>query len=115
MAKLTEDAVTWHIVPSAVEPFTVFLSTHDKRLVVLLGFTGGVEYQPIWVMRQFSFQHDAVVDSTALELLRPYSLNSTATTTELAHLMHHGIQSIDIAAVIASGCISEYVTEVQGF
>ena len=51
LSKLMDDAVIWRIIPSAAEPFTVFFSTYDMRLVVLLGFTGGVEYHPIWVMR----------------------------------------------------------------
>ena len=29
LSKLTDDAVTWHIIPSAVEPFTVFFGTRD--------------------------------------------------------------------------------------
>ena len=43
--------VTWHIIPSMAEYFTVFFSAHDRRLVVLPGFIGGIEYHPIWVMR----------------------------------------------------------------
>ena len=56
LAKLTEDTVTWCIIPSAAEPFTVFFSARGMWLVVLPGFLGGVEYHPIWVMRQFGFQ-----------------------------------------------------------
>ena len=44
LEKLTDDVVTWRIIPSAAEPFTIFFSTHDMRLVVLPGFTWGVEY-----------------------------------------------------------------------
>ena len=84
------------------------------RLVVLPGFTRGVEYHPIRVMRQFSFQQGAFIDSTAPRLLQPYPLNSTAATTELADLMQHGVQSTDIAATKGSGCTPEYVMEVQG-
>ena len=51
LSKLTDDAVTWRIIPSAAEPFIVFFDARDTRLVVLPGFTGGVEYHPIWVMR----------------------------------------------------------------
>ena len=64
LAKLTEDAVTWRIVPSTAESFTVFFSTHDMRLVVLPGFTRDVGYHPIWVMWLFGFQRGAYVDST---------------------------------------------------
>ena len=56
LAKLTEEAVTWHIILSTAESFTVFFNGRDMRLVVLQGFTGGVEYHPIQVMRQFGFQ-----------------------------------------------------------
>ena len=27
--KLTDDVVTWRIIPSVAEPFTVFFGTHD--------------------------------------------------------------------------------------
>ena len=94
-----------------VEPFTVFFSTCDIRLVVLPGFTEGVEYHPIRFMQQFDFQQDAFVDSTVPRLLQPYPLNSTAATTELANLMRHGVQSTDIAAAKGSGCTPEYLTE----
>ena len=87
LSKLTDDAVTWHIISSTAEPFTVFFGPHDMRLVVLLGFSEGVEYHPIWVMRQFSLQQGAFVDSTAPRLLQPYPLNSIAATAELADLM----------------------------
>ena len=56
LSKLTDDAVTWRIIPSAAEQFIVFFSTHDMRLVMLPGFTRGVEYHLIRVMRQFGFQ-----------------------------------------------------------
>ena len=91
LSKLTDDTVTWRIIPSAAEPFTVFFSTCDMQLVVLPGFTKGVEYHPIQVMQQFSFQQGAFVDSTVHELLQPYPLSSTAVTTELANLMSHGM------------------------
>ena len=55
LSELTDDAVTWRIIPSAAEPFTVFFDARDMRLVVLPGFTRGVEYHPIRVMRQFGF------------------------------------------------------------
>ena len=42
LSKLTDDVVTWRIIPSATKLFTVFFSTHDMQLVVLPGFTGGV-------------------------------------------------------------------------
>ena len=35
LERLTDDTVTWHIIPSAAEPFTIFFSARDKRLVVL--------------------------------------------------------------------------------
>ena len=50
LSELTDDVITWRIIPSTAEPFTVFFGAHDMRLVVLPGFTGGVEYHPIWVM-----------------------------------------------------------------
>ena len=53
LEQLTDDTVTWRIIPSAVEPFTVFFGARDMRLVVLPWFTEGVEYHPIRVMRQF--------------------------------------------------------------
>ena len=56
LSKLTDDAVTWRIIPSATEPFTIFFGARDMRLVELPGFIGGVEYHPIRVMRQFGFQ-----------------------------------------------------------
>ena len=55
LSELTDDAVTWRIIPSTAEPFTIFFSTHDIRLVVLPGFTTGVEYHPIRVIWQFGF------------------------------------------------------------
>ena len=114
LEKVTKDAVTWRIVPSSVEPFTVFLSTCDMRLVVLSGFTGNVEYHPIRVMRQFDFRQDAFVESTMPESLWLYSFNSTVMTTKLARLMRRGVQSTDIAVIKGSDCTPEYVTEVQG-
>ena len=114
LSKLTDDAVTWCIIPSTAELFTVFFSTRDMRLVVLPGFTEGVEYHSIRVMWQFDFQQEAFIDSTAPRLLQPYPLSTTAATTELADLMRHGVQSTDIATVRGLGCSSEYVTEVQG-
>ena len=63
LSKLTDDTVTWRIIPSAAEPFTVFFGTRDMRLVVLSGFTKGIEYHPIRVMRQFGFQQGPFVDS----------------------------------------------------
>ena len=56
LSELTDDTVTWRIIPSAAEPFTIFFNTRDVRLVVLPGFTGGIEYHPIRVMRQFKLQ-----------------------------------------------------------
>ena len=84
------------------------------RLVVLPGFNRGVEYHPIRVMRQVGFQQGAFVDSTTPWLLLPYPLNSTTATTELANLMHHGVQSMDIAATKGLGCTPKYVTELWG-
>ena len=55
MSKLMDDAVTWRIIPSAAVPFSVFFGAGDMQLMVLPGFTGAVEYHPIWVMRQFGF------------------------------------------------------------
>ena len=84
------------------------------RLVVLLGFTRGVEYYPIRVMRQFGFVQGAFVDSTTPRLLQAYPLSSAAATTELADLMQHGVKSTDIVAARGLGCTPEYLTEVQG-
>ena len=111
---MTDDAVTWRIIPSTAESFTVFFNVRDMRLVVLPRFARGVEYHPIRVMWKFGFQQGAFVDSIALELLLPYPLNSTAATTKLAHLIHNGVQSTDIVAARGSGCTLEYMTEVQG-
>ena len=61
------------------------------QLVVLPVFLKGVEYYPIRVMRQFGFRQGAFVVSTTPDLLRLYLLNSIATTTELVHLMRHGV------------------------
>ena len=113
LSKLTDDVVTWCIFPSIAEPFTIFFSARDLRLVVLPGFTGGVEYHPIRVMRQFGFQQGAFIDSTSPRLTQAYPLTSTAATTKLADLMHHRVLSIDIAAVRGSGCTPDYITEVQ--
>ena len=114
MSELTNDVVTWRIIPSATELFIVFFGARDMRLVMLPGFTEGVEYHPIRVMRQFGFQQSAFVNSTAPRLLQPYPLSSTTATIELANLICHGVQSTDIAAAKGSGCTLEYVTEVQG-
>ena len=84
------------------------------QLVVLPGFTEGVEYYPIRVMQQFGFQQGAFVNSTAPKLLQPYPFSTVAATTEVADLMRHGVKSIDIAAVKGSRCTPEYLTEVQG-
>ena len=65
-------------------------------------------------MRQFGFQQGTFVESTAPDLLQLYPLNSTVTTTELAHLLHYGVQSTDIVAMKGSGYTPEYATEVQG-
>ena len=112
LSELTDDAVTWRIIPSAVEPFTVFFGARGMRLVVLPGFTGGVEYHPIRVMRQFGFVQGAFVDSTMPRLLQAYPLSLAAGPTELADLMQHGVKSTDIAATRGSGCTPEYITEV---
>ena len=114
LEKLTDDTVTWRIILSAAEPFTIFFDAHDMRLVVLPGFTEGVEYHPIWVMLQFGFQQGAFVDSTAPKLLQPYPFSTVAATTKLADLMRHGVKSTDIAAVRGLGCTPKYLTEVQG-
>ena len=50
LMELTDDVVTWCIIPSVAEPFTIFFSTRNMWLIVLLGFTMGVEYHPIRVM-----------------------------------------------------------------
>ena len=69
LERLTKDAVTWRLVPTVVEPFTVFFNARNMRLVILLGFTEGMEYHPIRVMRQFGLRQGAFVDSTAPKLL----------------------------------------------
>ena len=37
LEKLTDDTVTWRIIPSAARPFTIFFDARDMRLVVLPG------------------------------------------------------------------------------
>ena len=69
LLELMDDAVTWRIIPSVAESFTIFFSTCDMRLVVLPGFIRGVEYHPIWVIRQFGFQQGPFVNSTVPRLL----------------------------------------------
>ena len=59
LERLTEGAVTWCILPTAAEPFTVFFNGGDMRLVILLGFTRGIEYHYVRVMRQFGFHQGA--------------------------------------------------------
>ena len=59
---LTEGAVIWRILPATAEPFIVFFNGSNTRLVVLLGFTGGVDFHPIQVLRQFGFRQDAFVE-----------------------------------------------------
>ena len=113
LSELTDDAVTWRIIPSVAEPFTVFFSTRDMRQIVLPGFTTGVEYHPKRVMHQFGFWQGAFVDSTTPKLLQTYPLSTTAPTKELAKLMQHGVRSTDIAAARGMGCTPEYVIEVQ--
>ena len=51
LERLTEGTVIWWILPTTAEPFIVFFNGGNKRLVVLLGFTRGVEYHPIRVLR----------------------------------------------------------------
>ena len=112
LSELTDDVVTWRIIPSAAKPFTVFFNARDTRLVVRPGFTEGVEYHPIRVMRQFGFWQGAFIDSTAPRLMLTYLLSTTTATAELANLMRHGVKSTDIAAMKGSRCTSEYVAEV---
>ena len=114
LSELTDDVVTWRIIPSATKPFTVFFDARDTWLVVLPGFTGGGEYHPIRVMRQFGYRQGAFIDSTAPRLMQPYPFSTTAFTIMLADLMRHGVKSTDIAVVKGSRCTSEFVTEVQG-
>ena len=64
MEHLTDDTVTWRIIPFTAEPFTVFFDACDMQLVVLPGFIEGVEYHPIRVMWQFGLCQGAFVDST---------------------------------------------------
>ena len=56
LERLTEGTVFWRILPTAAEPFTIFFNEGNMQLVILLGFIGGVEYHPIWVLRQFGFR-----------------------------------------------------------
>ena len=56
---LTEDSVTWCIIPSDTVPYAVFFNDSNMWLIVLPGLTGGVEYHPIPVMQQFSYCQDA--------------------------------------------------------
>ena len=47
---LTGDTVVWRILLTVVDPFTVFFNGNNARLVILPGFTGGVEFHPIRVL-----------------------------------------------------------------
>ena len=87
LSELMDDAMTWRIIPSAAEPFTVFFDARDTRLVVLPGFTGGEEYHPIWVMRQFGYRQGTFIDSTVPRLMQTYQLITAASTTVLVDLM----------------------------
>ena len=88
---LTEDSVTWHIIPADVEPFVAFFNDSSMRLIVLPGLTGGVEYHPIRVMRQFGYYQDAFEQDSMPNFYQLYLLSSTAMTTELACMTHRCI------------------------
>ena len=109
---LTGDTVVWRILPTTVDPFTVFFNGNNARLVVLLGFTGGVEFHPIRVLRQFGFRQDVFTEGHMLERFQLYPLNSSEMMEELARLMRGGIRSTDIAAVPSSDCTAGYIVEV---
>ena len=110
---LTEDTVVWRILPTAADPFTVFFNGNNAWLVILLGFTGGIEFHPIRVLQQFGLRQDAFIESHMLERFRSYPLNSSVMTEELARLMRGGIRSTDIATVPGSDCTAGYIAEVQ--
>ena len=50
-----------------VDPFTMFFNGNNARLVILPGFTGGVEFHPIRVLRQFGLHQDAFIEGHMLE------------------------------------------------
>ena len=52
----TGDTVVWRILPTVADLYTVFFNENNAQLVVLPGFTGGVEFHPIQVLRQFGLR-----------------------------------------------------------
>ena len=114
LERLTEGTVIWRILPTTAEPFTIFFNRGSMRLVVLSGFTGGVEYHPIRVLQQLGFHQDAFAEGQMPEIFRLYPLSSMMMTAELARLMRGGIKSTYIAAVPGLGCTVDYISEVQG-
>ena len=111
---LTKGTVIWRILPTTAEPFTIIFNGGNMRQVILLGFTGGVEYHPIWVLRQFGFSQDAFAEGQMPEIFQLYPLSSTMMMAELARFMPGGIKSTNIATVPSSGCTADYISEVQG-
>ena len=91
---LTGDTVVWQILPTMADPFTVFFNGNNSRVVVLPGFTRGVEFHPIQVLRQFDFRQDVFTEGHMPERFRLYPLNSSVMTEELARLMRGGIRSM---------------------
>ena len=110
---LTEVSVTWRIIPADAEPFAAFFNDSDMRLIVLLGLTGGVEYHPIRVMRQFGYCQDAFEQDPMPTFYQQYPLSSTAMTTELACMAHCCIYSNRIPMMKGSGYTSEYEAHME--
>jgi len=108
-----EDTVTWCILASEPRTFTAFFNTTDIRLVVLPGFTGGVEYHPIRVLRQFGFCQDSFGQSNCPARYKEYVVGSNAITTELARRMREGVRSTSLALTAGSDCTAEYEAEIQ--
>ena len=111
LESLTEDRVTWRIFSSAAEPFLVFFNDSDMRLIVLPGFTGGVESHPINVMHQFDFCQDAFEQSLMPECFKLYPFDSTVMMTELSRLLRCGMHSSSITMMKGYGYTPVY--EVQ--
>ena len=109
---LIGDTVVWRILPSTVDPFTVFFTGNNAQLVVLSGFTRGIEFHPIWVLRQFGLCQDTFTEGHMPERFQLYPLNSSVMTEELARLMRGGIKSTNIAVVPGSDYTAGYIAEV---
>ena len=110
---LTEDSVTWRIIPADAEPFAAFFNDSDMRLIVLPELTEGVEYHPIRVMRQFGYCWDAFEQVSMPSFDRQYPLSSIAMTTELACMAHRCIYLNRIPMMKGSGYTTEYEAHME--